>query len=109
MKAAIDHRDMLRRYADVVFYDQRMDGTIICYRPDQYGLAWHQEVMDPGAEIPYEFKWRLPLDALESLAEEVNKITAPTGQADKAVLETLKLEQGRVDKLLDHLTKSREL
>lgn len=101
MKAAIQVTDYLRRFATVVFYDQDMYGAVRVYVPNPGGDD-RSEMLEPGVEIPDEFKLRLPIEALSSLAEEAVKLNLGVGQLDG--LAALKLEQSRVDKLLDHLT-----
>lgn len=101
MKALIQF-DVMQFSPAVAFYDQGLDGMTRLYVPEAGGYGRYEPI-EGFAEIPDSAKFRIPQDALVSLAEEVRKFTWGQAQLDGVVLEAYKRESERVDKMLDHL------
>jgi hypothetical protein len=91
-------------YIDLVFYDEAMDGTLTVYRPTGEAYGWQSERLDAGTMIPDDYRFRLDLRTMDALADVIAEQRFGTRQLDTTVIKALEREQGRVDKMIDHLT-----
>jgi hypothetical protein len=102
VKVAIEQTDYLRRFVEVIFYDEGWNGAITIYDlTDEFGGTAHQ--LDPSAQVPSDWRLRIPIDAFESMVDQGIERKLGSNKLDARILADYDREQKRVDSMLDYL------
>ena len=101
MKVHIDdRRTFASGMVDIYFYEEGIAGQLF-YRLE--GDQWISEAVGDGAMLPHP-SLTLPGRWLDDLVEALNERRLGGKRVDRALIDTLTREQGRVDLLINHLT-----
>jgi hypothetical protein len=102
MKAAIEQTDYLGRFVEVIFYDEGWNGAVTIYDlRGQFGGERHE--LDPGIEVPQDWRLRIPIDAFEALIDQGIERKLGSNKLDTRILAAYDKEQERVDAMLGYL------
>lgn len=101
MKVRIETLDIFMGTVNVYFYEQTPSGTFVYYTGQEENgtVFWRREHVAEGTVMTAP-TLQISRDMLEALQEALSPLTV---KADEELVRRLRLEEGRVDKMMDLL------